>query len=246
MERGATEVDAFQRTSNFTSLQHRGKTVHSQYMKPSCLRIRPNSGKDKNGTDFLGGQQVDKRTESAESRMLGSSYQIQKEVRRSLKPIIDLVGSPAHARRKVGSPPQATLDGTVSPWNESPTDPVATLKPGISRTHTGFLSMRSADGAVNTARGTRPPSRMSQHSLDLNFKPTEADNSLNFGEILLFVWSIALSWPFGELTCRRCRICTSRPTKRAYICLKCKATYSSTAIPRKLLPKQSTVMRWRT
>ncbi|MCJ1476515.1 hypothetical protein MMC13_005181 [Lambiella insularis] len=41
MEKGSEDVHSFRELANSLSLQHRGNTDHSQYMKPSCERIPP-------------------------------------------------------------------------------------------------------------------------------------------------------------------------------------------------------------
>ena len=41
MERGPEDIDSFKELANSLSLQHRGNTDHSQYMKPSCQRMPP-------------------------------------------------------------------------------------------------------------------------------------------------------------------------------------------------------------
>lgn len=41
MEGGSEEIDSFRELANSLSMQHRGNTDHSQYMKPSCHRMPP-------------------------------------------------------------------------------------------------------------------------------------------------------------------------------------------------------------
>ena len=180
MERGAAEVDAFQRAANFLNLQHRGNTVHSQYMKPSCQRILPRSGKGKEASDFLGDQMVDKWYESDNS-VKGDN--IQNEVRRSLKPIIELaaLASPDKAGRSVKSPLKATFEDAVSPSGSSPVEAFPSARrPGIG-------GMRSPNGPESLFRGGRPSSRLSQNSLDRPLRHGEANTSLDFSELFLFM-----------------------------------------------------------
>ena len=180
-ERGAKEVDAFQRTANFLNLQHRGNTVHSQYMRPSCQRIHPRAGNGRDGSDFLGDQSVDKWSDEDDSE---KTNHIQNELRKNLKPIIELaaLASPDRTKAKVSSPLRCNFEEAISAPNQSPV--IGAFAPP-RRVKTGEAPMpRRPDTLLKAGR---PGSRLSQHSFEHQSRQCEADTSLDFGETSLFV-----------------------------------------------------------
>ena len=146
-------------------------------MRPSCQRILPRSGSGRDGSDFLGDQSVDKWNDEED---LGKADHIQNELRKNLKPIIELaaLASPDRTKPKVSSPLKGNFEEAP---NQSPVGAFAPPR----RVKTGEAPMPKRPDTL--LKAGRPGSRLSQHSFDQHSGQCETDMSLDFGETFLFV-----------------------------------------------------------
>jgi len=82
MERGPEDIDSFRELANSLSLQHRGNTDHSQYMKPSCQRMPPHTANENSsdnpsievdkmdGNDNMGKRTTDRRSQAKDDKLV--------------------------------------------------------------------------------------------------------------------------------------------------------------------------------
>ena len=185
MERGAEEVDAFKELANSLSLQHRGQTDHSQYIKPSCQRMPASSAGDKaNPVDrrLDGGGGQDRRVCDKHNRLKGDKRVDSDELGKKQKHISRAptsnseVGGCGPLQNGVGNlqarTNQPIIDDSTSPKQERREQSLVLNVP-FSKEH---VTGQRRDSRASAADGNRP-------------KPQDGGIPPKFGNISLFVCS---------------------------------------------------------
>jgi hypothetical protein len=189
MERGAEDVDAFKELANSLSLQHRGQTDHSQYMKPSCQRMPAYPARNKANPvdvklDAIGGQEkkaTERRSRAKDDKRMDPDELGNKPNRISRVPTLSSEPS-GHGERTAG-PLQNGVLNTQAKTNQSPTDD--RVSPRQERE-----TQKSVDNSpiskANVNYTKRRGSRASATSI-AKAKLPEGGISAKFGNIALFV-----------------------------------------------------------
>ena len=180
-----SEEDALQRAWRFLQLQHRGNTVHSQFMKPSCQQIPAQSGKHNGGINSLGGEKLDIWANSEDSMDLDPDT-FRKEIRRSANPISSFAAQSniaSHEIPKADHSCQHSYKGLKAEANNT-----VSLEDGIRYQNGGVVDgcnsspyrdsdQRETSGSLR--RGSTTSAQMQNLS--------KGDRYCGFGEISLFV-----------------------------------------------------------